>query len=164
MNVEPPFVADRESAEAVEPGEGALDDPSMSAELLGAFHSAPSNARHDVAPPASVVAAAVVVGFVGVQLVRAAARPAALAADRRNGVDQHLERHAVVDVCASQQEGERNTAAIGREVSFCAGPTAIGRVRAGRGAPFLAAITEPSMHARLQSIRSAFRNRRSSSR
>jgi hypothetical protein len=41
-------------------------------------------------------------------------------------------------------------------VSFCAGPTAIGRIRAGRGAPFLAAITEPSIHARLQSIRSAF--------
>jgi hypothetical protein len=102
MDVEPALVADRQPAEAVEPSKTALDDPPVTAELLRALDAAPGDARSDVSAPASVATATVVVGFVGVQLVGSATRPAALASNRRNGVDQRLEGHAIMDVCASQ--------------------------------------------------------------
>jgi hypothetical protein len=71
----------------------------------------------------------------------------------RRCVEQLLERQAVVDVGAGQDEGERNVAAVGDEVAFGAGPASVGRVRAGGVTPFLAAMDELSTQARLQSIR-----------
>ena len=109
-------------------------------------------------------AAAVIIGFVGMQLVGPASWSAALACDGRHGVEHILERHAVVDVGSGQPQGERDAAPIGDQVVLGAGPASIRRVRTRAKSPFLAAKDEPSMQARLQSMRSARRRRRSSSR
>ncbi len=69
MDVGAAFVADCQATELVEPGEAALDDPAVAAELLGAFDAASGDPWHDVSAPAGITAAAVIVGFVGVQLV-----------------------------------------------------------------------------------------------
>ena len=69
MHVEPALVADGETPELVEPGEAALDDPSVTAELLSGLDAAPGDAGRDVAPPAGIAAAPVVIGLVGVEFV-----------------------------------------------------------------------------------------------
>jgi len=164
MHVEPSFVTYGEASEFVEPCEAALDHPSVAAELLAGLDAAPGDARLDPAAQAGAPAAAMIVGFVGVQLVGSASRPAAPTRDRRHGIEQRLEWHAVVDVGPGQQKGERDAAAIRDQMAFGARPASIRRVRTCRGTPFLAAMDELSMQARLQSMRSASRSRHSSSR
>ena len=109
-------------------------------------------------------AAAVVVGIVGVQLVGPLSRASGFAADGGNSIDQRFERHAVVDVGAGQQNGQRDALPIRRKMAFRAGPPAIRGIRSRGGAPFFAGMDDPSMQARLQSIRSASRSRRNNSR
>jgi hypothetical protein len=164
MDVDPAFVADGEASELVKPCEAALDHPAIAAEPLAGLDASPGYARLDPTAVTGATAAPMVVGFVGVQLVRPSSRSAALARDMWHGIEQFLERHAVVDVGAGQQKGERDAAAICDQVAFGARPASIGRVGTSRGAPFLAAMEELSMHARLQSMRSASRSRRNSSR
>ncbi len=164
MDVEPAFVSDGEPAEPVEPGEAALDDPSMPTELLAGLDAPPRNTRLDPAAVAGTTAAAMVVGLVGVQLVRPVPRPAALACDRRDRIEQLVEGQAVVDVGAGQEKGQRDAATIRDQMALGAGPASVRRVRACGLAPFLAAMDELSMQARLQSIRSASRKRFNSSR
>lgn len=164
VDVEPTFVADGEPPKLVEPCECSLDDPAMTAKLLAGIEASSGDAGLDPAAATSVAAAAVVIGLVGVQLVRPPSRSAALAADGRDDVDQRLEGYAVMDVCAGQDEPERNAAPVGDQMPLGAWSAAICRVRPRSRTPFFAAMDELSAQARLQSIRSASCNRRSSSR
>jgi hypothetical protein len=164
MHVEPSLIADSEPPELVEPREAAFDHPSMAAELLAGIYAAPGDAWFDAPTQAGASAAPVIVGFVGVQLVGSASRSAALARDGRHSVEQVLERYAVVNVGPGQQKGERDAVPIRDQMAFGARPASVGRVWTCRGTPFLAAMDELSMQARLQSMRSASRSRSSSSR
>jgi hypothetical protein len=67
-------------------------------------------------------------------------------------------------VGAGQQESERDAAPVCDEVPLGASLSAVRRVWPGSGAPLLAAMDALSTQARLQSIRSAWRKRRSNSR
>ena len=98
------------------------------------------------------------------QLVRPAAGSPRFPCNRWHGVEQVLEGPAVMRVGAAQQEGERGAASVGDEVPLGARLTAVRRVRPGSGPPFLAAMDALSTQARVQSIRSAWRRRRSNSR
>lgn len=163
VDVEPAFVSDGESAKSVDPREAAFDDPSVAAELLAGLDASPRDTWLDLTTAAGTTAATVVISLVGVQLVWSASRSAALACNGRDRVKQVLERHAVVDVGPGQEEGERETTPICDQVTFGAGPASICRVRTGGNTPLFAAIDELSTQARLQSMRSASRNLRSSS-
>ena len=164
MHVESSFITDSEPSELIEPCETAFDHPSVAPELLAGLKATPGDARLDSATQAGASAAPVIVGLVRVQLVGSSSRLAALACNGRHGVEQFLEWHAVVDVGSGQKKCERDAVSIRDQVTFGAQPASIGGVRARRSAPFLAAIEELSMQARLQSIRSASRNWRSNSR
>jgi hypothetical protein len=54
----------------------------------------------------------VVVPYVGVQLARPLPRPPGALADERHGVEQRLEKAAVVDVRRTEQECQRDAASI----------------------------------------------------
>jgi hypothetical protein len=164
VHIEPPFIADSEPPEFVEPCEAALDHPSMATELLTGLDAAPGDAWLDMATQAGAPATPVIVGFVCVQLVGSAFWSAALTRDGRHSIEQVLERYAVVDVGPGQQKGERDAVSIRDQMAFGARPASVGRVRTCRGTPFLAAMEELSAQARLQSMRSASRSWRSSSR
>ena len=164
MNVASTLVSRDEPAEAAEPGEAAFDHPSMSTQLLTGLDAATCDAGRDPATAASLSAPLMVVGLVGVELVWSASCPTTLPSDRRNSVEQFLERHAVVGVGAGQNEGERKTVPIGDQVALGAEPATVGRVRPVLSPPFLAATDALSMQARLQSIRLAARSRQSNSR
>jgi hypothetical protein len=73
--------ADAESAAVLQPGEGAFDDPAVSAEAGAVFDLAASDDRLDSAFPDEPAVLVVVVAAVGDQRPRPAARPADAAAD-----------------------------------------------------------------------------------
>lgn len=136
MDVDPAFVANRKPSEFVEPGEAALDDPAVASEFLAGLNAAPSDAGLDPTAQTSPSATMVIVGSVGVQLIRSAPWSAALACNGRNGVEQVFKGYAVVNVGPGQDEGERDTAVIGDQVTLGAWSAPIRRVRACSGTPF----------------------------
>jgi hypothetical protein len=77
MDVGASLVTDGKTAELGEPGERPLDLPAVSAETFAAVDAAPGNAWDDATGAALTAAPAVVVGLVGMQLIRAATRPPA---------------------------------------------------------------------------------------
>lgn len=146
------FVSNGQASETVDPREGAFNHPAMFAELGRTFDATPCDARHD-APLAQVPPAAVeVIPLVGMELAGAFTRSPALAADRRDGIDDIGQRHAVVPVGPCQDNGERNTGPVDHDMALGARPATIRRVRTDRIAPFLAATEEESTEARDQSI------------
>lgn len=102
VNVGPSLVSDSEAAEAREPRKGALDDPSMPTEVAAAFDAFSSDPVLDAAFRACPAAAGVVIALVCVQFSGPLTRPAALAVNGRNGIEQRLEHLAVVDVGAAE--------------------------------------------------------------
>ncbi len=96
------FVSDGKAPEPVEPGDGALDDPTMASEFLRGFDASSCNARFDASHSQIATASSVVVALVGVQFVRPAARTPARSAQARDGVDDVVERLAAVNVGACQ--------------------------------------------------------------
>ena len=69
-DVEPPLVADCEPSRLVEPCEAAFDHPPMAAEFLTGLDATSGDAGLDLAVQARSAPTPVIVGFVGVQLVR----------------------------------------------------------------------------------------------
>ncbi len=146
------FVADDEAAELVDPGEGPFNDPSVLAELGAAVDAASCDARRNVAAAQLAPAEGVVVTFVGVQLGGPLAWSSAPLANWLYRVDGRRQDLAVVAVGSGQDNGERKAGAVDDDMALCARPAAIGRVRADRFSPFLAATDDESADARDQSI------------
>lgn len=107
MDAEPPFVADGEATEAVEPSEGALNHPPVAAESLAGLDAAVGDMRLDAAVAAG-----------------AATAPAG---DGRNGVQQLFDRRAVVNVGPGQEERKRDTLSAGDKMALGAGSAAVRR-------------------------------------
>ena len=130
------LVADGEAAVAVHPGMGALHYPAVSSEAGAALDAPPGDTQGGAAGAALPAAAAVVVGLVGVQLVRSAPRTApAPIPDRRDGVQGGRQHHAVVPVGPAERQAERRAAGIRDEVAFGARFAAVRRARPGLGSP-----------------------------
>lgn len=92
MDVGASFVADDEASEPVDPGEAALDDPTMGPELLAALNTSPCDAVLDAPATARLATSSSVVGLVGVQLAGPATWSTPFAGDGGHGVDQALEK------------------------------------------------------------------------
>lgn len=106
-----------------------------------------------------------IVGLVGVQLARPAARATAAArAHRRDGVECGGQLRAVVGIRPCQDDTERCAAGIDDEVALRARLAAVCRVRAGRRPPFLAGMLALSSAARPQSSCPALSSRSSRAR
>lgn len=152
MDIAAAFVADGEAAELCEPSQGPLDDPPVSPQSLAALDTAAGDPVLDATAGESLTTAAVVIGFVGVQLRRPFAWPSPALADWWDSIDDRLQHPAVVDVGACQLQREGNALRIGEDVALRAGLAPVGRVRACRRPPFFAAIEALSREARLKSI------------
>lgn len=149
-DVSAPFIADRDAAEAGEPGERTLDHPSVSAEALAALDATPGDARDDRSLAQRPPAVGEVVTLVGVQFGRTASWPACTLADRRHGIDQRLQQLAVVPVGRRDPQGERNAVGIDEDVALGTRLAAVRRVRAGLLAPLFAGTLALSTAARSQ--------------
>jgi hypothetical protein len=80
----------------------------------------------------------VVVAAVGDQCSRSASRPASSAADGRHPVEQVEQLGDVVAVPAGERPGERDPAAVYKEVVLAPAPAAIDRAGTRFRAPFFA--------------------------
>ena len=106
MDLVAAVVADEQSFELVQPGEGALDDPAVAAEPGAVLGLAACDLGCDATPAELATAAVVVVATVGVETIGSAARPAWLAADGRDTVEQRDQLGAVVAVAARDRPGK----------------------------------------------------------
>ncbi len=161
MDVLASFIADGETAEAVEPRQCALHHPSISSQALTVVHTAAGNSGHNGALSAFRAAAPMVIALVGVQFVRAASRATRSMTHRRHRIESGRQHQAVVPVSPAQAQAERCPRPVDHNMALRARFAAIRRVRAGGSAPFLAAMDEESSAARLQSSWSASAKRSS---
>jgi hypothetical protein len=133
-----PVVADEQSFEVMEPGEGALDDPANAAEPGAVFGLAAGDVGADAASAELAPVLVVVVAAVGDDAFGSLARPADLAAHRRHPLDQRDQLGDVVAVSAGDRPGERDPGRVYEKVMLGAVSGSINRARARRGAPFFA--------------------------
>jgi hypothetical protein len=131
-------VADEESLELVEPGEGAFDDPADAAESGAVLGLAAGDLGGDAAAAEFATVLVVVVAAVGDDPVGTSAWPADFAADGRYAVDEREQLGDVVAVSAGERPGERDPARVYEKMMLRAGSGSINRARARRGAPLFA--------------------------
>jgi hypothetical protein len=111
--------ADTQAAEVVQERELGFRHPPVDAKARAVFGAASGDLRADAQLTDPAAVGVVVVAAVGVHRLRAPSRPAALAADRRDGLDQRDQLGDVVAVAAGEGGGERNAAG---EVQQVRGP------------------------------------------
>ncbi len=138
MDVVAAVGADEEAAAVVEPGEGAFDDPAVTAEPGAVLGLAAGDHGFDPALPDEAAVLVVVVAAVGEQRLGASSWSADTAADGRYPVEQLEQLGDVVAVAAGQRPGERDAAAVYEEMVLAARPAAIDGAGTGFGAPFFA--------------------------
>ncbi len=138
MDVGAAVVADEESFELVEPGEGAFDDPAVAAEAGSVFGLAACDLGSDATLAELAAPSVVVVAAVGADTIGSAARPADFAAYRRHKVDERDQLGAVVAVAARERPGERDPRGVDEEMMLGAVSGSVNRARARFGAPFFA--------------------------
>jgi len=155
MDVVPPLVADREPTVFGKPRQCPLHNPPVSSQLLATLYALPGYAALDAALPQSPFALLVVVGFVGVQLLRALPRPATRALYGLYSVHELLEDHRVVYVGSARHHRQRDAPSIRNKVALRARFSLIRWILAGFLAPLFAGMEAESKEARSQSIRSA---------
>src|SRR5215204_3102356 len=155
MDVVLALVANRESAVLRKPGQRALHNPPVAPQLLAALYALSCYAALYPAPSQGCLALLVVVGLVGVKLLRTLPRSATGTLDGLYTVDELFEDHRVVDVCGSEHYRQWDTPSVRNKVALRALLSFVCRIRSGFLAPFLAGIEAESSEARSQSIWSA---------
>jgi len=152
------FVAQAQAAVLVEPGDGAFDDPALSAEA-GAVRAVLAGdqcfdpERSQFVEDTVVVVAAVTEDALGSALGRSG-----LAAHGWDRTDEVEQLACVWPVGGGQDRGERNPVRVADQVVLAAGFAPVDRARTGFEAPFSAGRNDESTTARDQSILSASRN------
>jgi hypothetical protein len=131
-------VADEQSLELVQPGEGALDDPADAAEPGAMRRLAAGDPGGNAASAEFAPVLVVVVAAVGDDSVGPAAWPADLAADGRHPLDERDQLGDVVAVAAGERPRERDPGRVYEKVMLRAVSGSINRARARRGAPLFA--------------------------
>lgn len=107
------FVADVESVELVQPGEGALDDPAPAAEPGAVLGLAAGDQWRDAERSQLAAVELVVVAAVGDDALGPSFRWTSSAAYRRDRFHQQQELGAVVAVGAGQRPSQRQTVTVG---------------------------------------------------
>lgn len=156
-------VADEQSFEVMQPGEGAFDDPADASEPGTVLGLASRDQGSDAALADEPAVLVVVVAAVGDELVGTAAGSADDAAHGRHRVKERDQLGDVVAVAAGYRVGERDPRRVDEEMVLGAGSAPVHRARARFGAPFFAWMWLPSTTARDHSISPACCSRASSS-
>ena len=131
-------VADEQSLEVVQPGEGAFDDPAVAAEAGAVLGLAACDLGFDPTAAEFAPVFVVVVAAVGSDTVGAPPWPTDLAAYGRDPLDERDQLGDVVAVAACDRPGERDPGRVDEEVMLGAVSGSINRARARLGAPFFA--------------------------
>lgn len=109
MQVSPPLVAYGQPAKAIEPGERALDHPTMPTKPLARLDASAGDTRNDIASATGRPAPREVIAFVGMQLGGTPTRPTPSPTwlpDRGNGIQCGFERERVVHIGCREDHRE----------------------------------------------------------
>ena len=164
MEIGSSFVANREAAEAGEPGQRALDHPPVPAQPLARLDASSCDPGRDGAGAAFPAAATVIIGLVRVELLGSPPGSSSAVPHARHGIQRRSQHEAVVAVSWAQAHAERGALSVDHNMALRARFAAIRRVRAGLGTPLFAATEALSRLARLQSKCPASARRSSSTR
>ena len=121
--------ADAQSPKAVQPANGALDDPAGLAQPTAVRLPAAGDLSLDTRRVQGATVLVVIVAAIGLYESRLRQRSAALAADGRDRLDQGEKLGDVVAVGAGEDHRERDALRFGNEVVLGAWASAIGGVR-----------------------------------
>ena len=138
MDLVAAVVTNEQSFVVVEPGEGALDDPTNAAKPGAVLGQTTRDLRFDPSGAELTAVPVMVVAAVGDDPVGAAAWPANLAAYRRDALDERDQLGDVVAVAAGDRPGEWDPGRVYEKVMLRAVSGSINRARPRRGAPFFA--------------------------
>jgi hypothetical protein len=130
--------SDEQASAAVQPGEGALDDPAMAAEPGAVLALPAGDDRLDAALLDEAAVLVVVVTTVADQRSRPSSWAADTAAYGRYAVEQGEQLRDVVAVAAGERPGQRHAAAVYEQVMLAAQAASVDGARTGLGAPFFA--------------------------
>ena len=158
MNTRSALVADRQSAKAMQPCDGAFDHPAGAAQAAAMGAAALRELRRDAAPRELVPMRLRVVAPISLHESRFADGPAGAAAQRRQGIDQRQQLCDVVPVRGGQRRDERNPVRVGENMMLRPGLAAIGRVRSSFFPPRTARREALSTTARAKSSWPRWRN------
>jgi len=158
MDIGAAFVSYAESTKLMEPRQGSLNDPAVYAQLAPVPDAATGQDRLDAQVHERIAVPLGIIGTIALNPVGMAARPAALAGDRGNGVNQRQQLRHVVPVCARERGGQRDAVRIGDDVMFRPVFPPIRGVRAGLLPPKTARTEALSTTPRDQSSWSSARN------
>ena len=164
MDIGAPFITHPQPPVLVEPGEGALHHPAVTAQPLAGVDPFPGDADFDVALAEGTAAAGNVVGLVGVAFVWPFAAAAVGLPDRGDSIEHLREDDRLVAVGSGQEFGQWQPAAFDGDMTFDARFGAIRGVGTGQFAPLFAGTLAASTLTRLQSMRPASPSRSSSAR
>src|SRR3954465_2159655 len=131
VDVVAPLVADRQSTVLRQPRQCPLHHPPVPSQLLAALYPLPGYATLDAALPQGPSALLVVVGLVGVQLLRALPRPASGTLYGIDGIHQLLEDHRVVGIGGAEHYRKRDAPSVRNKVALRARFSLIRRILAG---------------------------------
>jgi len=151
MNAGSTLIADRQSPKAVQPRQGALDDPAGATQVAAVRAPALRELRRHAALGELVTVRLGIVAAVPLDQAGLAYRPARTSAQHGHGVDQGQQLGDVVSVRRGQRRDERNPVRVGENMMLRPGLAAIGRVRSRFFPPRSARREELSTTARARS-------------
>ncbi len=154
------LVAGAQALEAMEPGDGAFDHPSMTSHVLLRFDALACDATLHSEFGEELPVPLRRITFVRVEPVRLVCRPPALAADVRDVDDDVREREDVRDVGSGEANHERNPTGVDQKMVFAASFPTIRGAGTREAPPFTARTLVLSMMARYRSRTPDARNRR----
>lgn len=146
------LVAYGQSSVSEQPRDTSFDDPAVLAEFLAGFDAFAGDAHGDSLLAYPVSEFGLVVGFVGVELVRLAPAGPPPGFHGGDGQNQRFEGVRVVGVRGRDRDRQRQSRPVGQCMDLRAGFPAVHRTGTGQRSPLLALTEAPSRTARDQSI------------
>ena len=151
MNARATLIAHGQTSKAMQPRQGALDDPARPPQAAPMRSAALRELRGNAARRQLVAMRLRIVAAVALDESRFAHGPTGAAPEGRHGIDEGQQLGDVVPVRRRQRRDERNPVRVGENMMFRPGLTAIGRVRSSFFPPRSARRDELSTTARVRS-------------
>jgi hypothetical protein len=155
VNLRTTFVANAQPTKLVQPGNGALNDPSMDAKTTAMFGVALGRNRLDAHAPQGLPMWLRVISSIALYSLGTPPRSAALASDRRDRFHQGQQRSDIMGIGTRQNGRQGNALRIRNEVVFAPRFRFVGWIRPCFFPPCKARTALLSTMARDQSICSA---------
>lgn len=158
VDVTPPFVANPQASELVQPTEGPLNNPTIHTQTAAVLGISSGNERFYANLAQRLSICLRIVRTIRIKLLEAISRRPTLSCNGRHVINQRQQLRHVVPIGGGEANDDGHTVAVSQQMVFGAWFSAVYRARTGRFAPPTARTVELSTVAREKSIWLAFRS------